>query len=56
MFARNKRFEAAKSALIGLLADPTPRPKSRHKKESCMEATVRIAIEHGDELIRQLKK
>lgn len=60
---KRRRFEAAKAALTGLLADPTCRSHeiqtvegSAAIMETCTQATVRIAVEHGDALIKELDK
>lgn len=55
MTTRELRERAAVAAMGGLLADPTPRPYLRKRRETCAQATARLAVEHADLLISALK-
>lgn len=50
------RFEAARSALVGLLADSEDRENERKDGESCAQATARLAVEYADALLEELSK
>ena len=67
----NRRFEAAKAAMQGLLADPTdheelrlyrvlegetPGERIKEFTETCAQAVARIAVAHADALLRELEK
>ena len=67
----NRRFEAAKAAMQGLLADPTdheelrlyrvlegetPGERIKEFTETCAQAVARIAVAHADALLKELEK
>ena len=66
-----RRFEAAKAAMQGLLADPTdheelrlyrvldgetPGERIKEFTETCAQAVARIAVAHADALLKELEK
>ena len=66
-----RRFEAAKAAMQGLLADPTdheelrlyrvldgetPGERIKEFTETCAQAVARIAVAHADALLEELEK
>lgn len=66
-----RRFEAAKAAMQGILADPVDREELRLYRvldgeppgtriqeftETCAQAVARIAVAHADALLKELEK
>jgi hypothetical protein len=49
-----ERYDAAKHALMGLLADHKEHGEECKNGESCTDAVARLAVEHGDALLKQL--
>ena len=52
--AERERYDAAKHALMGLLADHKEHGEECKDGESCTDAVAGLAIEHGDSLLKQL--